>query len=188
MKQRVECHVFAGLGGFFTSGGTKAIEKLIDDLPHEAEAHHHYHREWSATAAAIIARQRKYQDSPIVILIGHSYGAWKCQQIALRLKTFVITVHYVAGIDPTALPLGADPMRIPTNVLEVDEFWSTRGLFNAPLSVRKRHPDGSRGGKYVYPTGIRPRVFELPGTGHIPAARHPTTVNTIVARVRKLLP
>lgn len=190
MPRRVECHVFAGLGGPFTAGGTKAIEKLLDALPSDRlDAVHHYHREWTETSDGIIARQRRLGDNPIVILIGHSYGAWKCQQIAQRLMQHPIMVAYIAGIDPTALPVDADPMKITPNVLDVDEFWSTRGLFNAPLWKRKCNPDGSRGGKYIYPQRRPPerRVHVLEGTGHIPTARHETTLAVISAKVRGLV-
>lgn len=187
--KRVESHIFAGLGGWFTSAGTRAIQSLLDDLPSPAKTEHHYHREWEATADRIIANIKHHGDKPIVILGGHSYGAWKAQQIAKRLAALRIRVDYLYGIDPTALPSGAEPMVVTDNVAFIDEFWSTSGWFNAPLWKRRLKPDGSQGGRYVYPPHWgedRRHITVVPG-GHIPCASADVTRRTIVNHVRGLL-
>lgn len=183
--KRVECHVIAGLGGWFFSGGTRNLDKLFDKLSDVWDSTHWWHRSWEQCADGIIARRNRYKDHPVVILIGHSYGALRCQKIASRLAAHGITVHYIAGIDPTALPWNHPPMRIPSNVKEVDEFHATSGW---PKWARRRDPSGLRGGKYIYP----PRwpghklVRIIPG-GHVACASNLRVVNAILAKVKALV-
>ena len=184
--KRIEIHVIAGLGGFFTARGTKALDQIFDDISPVWDATHWYHGSWEKCSNGIIHRVKRYKDKPIIILVGHSYGALRNQQIAVKLKEEGIGVAYIAGIDPTALPFRHPPMRIPTNVEYVDEFWSTRGLFNMPLRVRKRKPDGSRGGKYTYSSRTAHKTQEVRG-GHIPCASADQTRKTILNKVLELI-
>lgn len=185
--RRKEVHVIAGLGGFFTSRGTRALDAMFDDISLEWDATHWYHGSWKKVAEGIIARVTKFKDEPVVCLIGHSYGALRCQQIAELLNKEGIRVDYIAGIDPTALPYKHPPMLIPNNVVYVNEFWSTTGLFNFPRIRRKYSPDGSRGGKYQYPVGWKGKVekYIIPG-GHIPCASDPKTRNIVMTHVERL--
>lgn len=182
---RIECHVFAGLGGPLFARGTKALDKFMDDLSPVWDANHWWHGQWERACDGILARAGTHGDKPKVLLIGHSYGALRCIQIARRLKSNGLDVEYIAGIDPTALPIGEPPMTVPDNVRFVDEFHATSGW---PHGARRRDPSGGRGGKYVYPAS-RPKdtytVYRIPG-GHIPCASDPETVRVVVNAVRAL--
>ncbi len=180
---RTEIHIFSGLGGWWFSGGTRTLEFMIDSLPFEADAQHHRHQAWEKVADGIITRARKWGPPDVCILTGHSYGALRCQQIATRLAWHKIPVHYLAGIDPTALPRNHPPMLISRNVLHVDEFYAGRGW---PARARKRDPSGAKGGKYIYPFGID-YIQYFVGGGHVACAKHPTTQKVILNYVRKLL-
>lgn len=183
--KRVEAHVIAGLGGHLFARGTKALDKLFDEMSEYWDATHWLHQSWERVAEGIIKRQKRFNDKPTVILIGHSYGALRCQQIAARLNAHNITVHYIGCIDATALPIGHAPMRVSGNVKDVDEFWATSGW---PKFARWRDPEGGRGGMYVYPknwAGTK-KIWTVKG-GHIPCASNPITVNQIVKKVKALV-
>ncbi|MEM9331666.1 MAG: hypothetical protein AAGA53_10090 [Pseudomonadota bacterium] len=181
---RVECHIFAGLGGPLTSRGTRLLEDMIDQLPLEVDAHHHKHSSYERVTEGIIARAKRFGPA-MTLLIGHSYGALRCQQISVAMAKQNLPVDYVAGIDPTALPLNHLPMEIPDNVLLVDEFHATRGI---PARVRKRIPNGERGGKFVVPGNKPDRhiVVEVPGP-HIASASDPITQTRIILMVQNLI-
>lgn len=182
---RVECHVFAGLGGPLFARGTKALDHLMDELSPVWDANHWYHQQWERACDGIISRAKARGDKPKVILIGHSYGALRNIQIARRLKSVGLDVEYIAGIDPTALPLGEPPMSVPDNVRFIDEFHATSGW---PAGARRRDPSGGAGGMYVYPASRDKDSYSVhivPG-GHIPCASDPKVVSTIVAAVKAL--
>ncbi len=180
---RTEIHIFSGLGGWFFSRGTRTLEYMIDELPHEADAQHHGHRRWEKVSDGIIARAKKWGNPDLVILIGHSYGALRCQQILARLTTAKIRVDYTAGIDPTALPWRHPPMYINNNVDHVDEFHAGRGW---PARARRRDPSGKRGGKYTYNSGVGHKIYDV-GGGHVASARHIVTRKVIMDKVKGLL-
>ena len=185
MPRRVECFAISGLGWIFTAAGVKALDRLHDAISPVWDCTFSYHTGWEAIADGIIARQERFRDEPVVCLIGHSYGALRCQQIASRLHSHGIKTDYVAGIDPTALPPGHPPMVIPRSVLEVDEFHSMKWFFNFPYAARKRDPEGFAGGMYLYSPEVDHTVHKI-NTGHIATARDPLTVETIVNRVKEL--
>jgi pimeloyl-ACP methyl ester carboxylesterase len=182
---RIEMHLFAGLGGRFFDRGTRALDAMADRLSPVWDANHWQQRQWQKASDGIIARQKAYGDKPVVILIGHSYGALRCQQIATRLRDRGIAVAYVAGIDATALAPGHPPMKIPDNVALIDEFWASSGF---PAIARWRDPKGSKGGMYVVRPEMKDRhkVIKVPG-GHIPCASDPITVTRIMEKVRGLV-
>lgn len=183
MANRVECHLFSGLFGVGAKKGTKTLEKLIDDLPHEYDARHHRHGRWEWVRDGIISRNNQLGPATI-ILIGHSYGARRCQQIAAALNKSNIDVQYIAGIDPTALTLMQKPMKITKNVKSVDEFHATSGVCHR---ARKRDPSGGQGGKYIIPNSLKPKhkVITVPG-GHKKCASAKITRKRIVKQVRKI--
>ena len=183
---RVELHVIAGLGGWFTGRGTRWLDQVFDDLSVIWDATWWTHQSYKKIAAGIIARQKRYKDNPTVILVGHSYGALRCKQIAVMLKAAGIEVDYIAGIDATCLPRNEPKMVIPTSVEYVDEFWSSLGWFNCPLRARRYTPDGSKGGKYVYPRGVSHKIYKI-NAGHIQTASAPRTRNIIVQKVMSLV-
>lgn len=180
---RYEIHVIAGLGGWLFAWGTKALDKLFDDLSPYWDATHWYHGSWEKCAQGIIDRQKRFNDAPVVCLIGHSYGALRCQQIASRLNQHGIEVAYIGGIDPTALPRNHPPMVIPSNVKDVDEFHATSGW---PAWARHRDPQGGRGGMYVYRPDATPAIYTIPG-GHIACASAPKTRRIILGKVKALV-
>ena len=177
----IQCHVFAGLGGPVTAKGTRALDRLMDNLSPEWDASHWYHGQWKTALAQILAN-----GGSRIILIGHSYGALRCQRIAEELNKHGVDVAYIAGIDPTALTAAQDPMFIPSNVVKVDEFWSTRGLFNMPRINRWRYPDGKRGGMYRYGRGVIHKVHKI-RAGHIGTASHKTTRKIILQSVKEAI-
>lgn len=182
--KRVECHVIAGLGGLLFARGTKALDKLFDEISPIWDATHWWHRSWDKCAEGIIARQKRFRDKPTVILVGHSYGALRCQQIASRLRQNGITVDYIAGIDPTALPANVPTMNIPKNVRFVDEFWATSGW---PALRRWFTPDGSRGGRFVVRGSWTTYRRKTVKGGHVACASNPITVRRIVEKVKELV-
>lgn len=184
MRKGVECHIFSGLGGFFTNKGTRLLEKLIDDLPIEVNAMHHAHREFGKVAEGIIARSSMFGHQTTV-LIGHSYGALSCIKVARALAEKGFSIAYVAGIDPTALPASEPAMSVPDNVARVDEFHAARGV---PATTRKVDPSGKIGGMFVYRQGWpgKKEIIQIP-TAHIASASHETTRQTILAGVERAL-
>lgn len=191
--QRAEVHVVAGLAGFlpFISYGTRALDKLFDEISPIWDATHWLHSSWEKVAEGIIARARRYKDKPKVILVGHSYGAWRIIQIALRLQSYNIRVDLLVGIDPTCLPKRekgqrVHPMVLPKNVDRCIEIWAT--VSGPPKSCRRRAPDGSKGGMYVIPQELEHR-HELTkvAAAHIPVAAHTGVVSKIVMEVEKVL-
>jgi hypothetical protein len=181
---RVECHIFSGLLSAGAEDGTKELERLIDDLPSTVDAHHHHHRRWKKVLKGILERHEE-QGSATIILIGHSYGALRCQQIAKKLNSEDISVAYVAGIDPTALFSWQPSMKLSKNINLVDEFHATRGF---PYSARKNDPSGKGGGKFIVPgelEGVH-TTTKVPGP-HIKCAASPITREKILEAVRDLV-
>lgn len=194
MARRVEVHCIAGLAGIvpFISAGTRGMETAIEQLLPGVDAHHWLQVNWKAARNAILKRAKGAKEKPIVILVGHSKGAQKIIFIARDLqKQAGIAVHYLAGVDPTALFPGEEVMAPPESVALVHEFWSTRGLpMNWPLLNRKLQPSGKGGGKYViprhWPEG-RHKVFEV-DAGHIPIMSHPRTRGIILDTIDGVVP
>lgn len=184
---RKEVHLFSGLGDGLLGidRGVRALESLIDALPYEVDARMWRYRQWEKVSDEIIQRHLALptRDDPVVALIGHSKGAQSIINVANRLRSYKIEVDLLVAIDPTALLPGEEPMKVPGNVRDVLEFWSDRGLFNWPLRMRKKFPDGQFGGKLV-PGNSSPVV--LPA-GHIPVASHPTLQRMVVNSVRRLI-
>lgn len=185
MTKRFEVHGFAGLGGIFFDRGTRALDRLFDDLSPVWDCNHWQHRQWTKVARDIAARQKFHQDDPVVILFGHSFGALRCLQISVVLQYYGIEVAYIGCIDATALPMGAPLMVVPDNVTKVDEFWATSGI---PYSARRRKADGSAGGRYVFKPDWKGQhtLTPVPG-GHIPCASAEITRRTIVASVKEII-
>lgn len=179
-----EIPVFSGLGDGMFDAGVAAIEKMIDALPALAEADLWRHWQWEKVTDAILARARRY-GPPTVITIGHSMGVDAQCKMAWRLHSAGMKVAYMAAIDPTA----GRVMRVPPNVLRVDEFWSDPGwfgrIFNAPYRARQARPDGSRGGKLIRTDGGKPIVAA--GTSHVGCAAAEITRTTIRNRVAELI-
>lgn len=179
ISMRYEVHVFAGLGGMFFWHGTKALDKIFDDISPVWDATHWRHRSWKKCLKGILQRRVKFKDDPAIILVGHSYGALRCQQIAKELEKQDIPVRYIGGIDPTA----GHEMRIPHNVEYVDEFHATRGW---PAFARWRGRKGAKGGMYIYPPSVPNTVHTVLG-GHVACASDPFTRSTIVEQVKEIV-
>ncbi len=156
---------------------------MIDELPLVVDAHHHRHGDWQKVFDGVLARARRF-DAAMTILIGHSYGALRCEQIATKMQKNNLPVAYIAGIDPTALPRGHSPMTIPGNVEIIDEFHATRGI---PANTRRRDPSGRKGGKYLVDTNRSKshNLIEVPGP-HISCASDKITQDRIVGKVVEL--
>lgn len=193
MQHRVECHAGYGLGGVFAGRGITALDKLMDDLSPVWDCTTWRHSEADKLFNGIVARQARYRDDPIIILIGHSAACLMMIQVAWRLNSKGIKVHYVGAIDPTALlwfglpflRMGP-PMVASKNIAKIDEFWATSG---APHMARRADESGKSGGRYIYPSGWpgeggKPII--VPG-GHIPCASAEKTRATILASVKAVL-
>ncbi len=181
---RVECHLFSGLLSAGAEDGTKELERLIDDLPSTVDAHHHHHRRWKKVLKGILERHKEL-GSATIILIGHSYGALRCQQIAKKLNSEDISVAYVAGVDPTALFAWQSSMKLSKNIDFIDEFHATRGF---PHNARKHDPSGKSGGKFIVPDEIEHAhtVTKILGS-HIKSASSPITREKILESIEKIL-
>ena len=181
---RAECFLFSGLAAAGSRRGTRALEKLIDELPLEVDAKHQTHRKWTNVLDGILARHIRFGPA-LVLLIGHSYGALRCQQIAGNLNERGITVSYIAGIDPTALPRRHTPMKITPNVELVDEFHAVSG---PPAARRKSDPSGKGGGRFIIPEVMHDRHYleEVPYP-HIRSARSEEVRERILSKISEIL-
>ena len=182
--KRVECHLFSGMLGVGAEDGTKELERLIDELPSLADSHHHKEGQWEKVLADIVERHKAH-DTAIIILIGHSYGAKRCVQIANGLAVENIDVAYVAGIDPTALFFWQSKMDISLNIGLVDEFHATKGVCH---KARMHDPNGGSGGMYVVPGAMSDvhEIFKVPGK-HIKCPASKITRKRILETVEKLI-
>jgi hypothetical protein len=193
MARRVEAHCIAGLAGIvpFISAGTRNMETAIEKLLPGVEATHWLQVRWKGARDAILKRAKAAGDKPIVVLVGHSKGAQKIIFIARDLQKHGISVHYLAGVDPTALLPGEEVMAPPESVGLVHEFWSTRGFpMNWPLLNRKVFPGGRGGGKYVVPRHWSPdrhKIFEI-DAGHVPIMSHAKTRKIILDTIDGVVP
>ena len=178
-----ECHGFAGLGYPFTAGGTRSLEKLIDDLPARAGADHHPY--WDADDVAYDIIKKRTPNKVKIAMFAHSWGVKTGLEACAILDKAGFHVAYFAAIDPTALRASDDPMVIPDNVEYVDEFWSTRGFINFPKWAR-RDKTGERGGMCVNAYKVPHKVHHI-AAGHIASASHPTTRRIIVNKMAEIL-
>lgn len=180
---RVECHISSGIGGAFVSYGTRALEKMIDDLPGEADAVEWNHGDYKKVIAGILERSKKLGKPYKVILGGHSYGCVFVGEIAKALSKNGILVDYAFCIDPTAGFSEVKRMVLDKNVLKVDEFWATSGI---PAIARKLSKKQARM-SFVdgYDMSLH-KVFTVPG-GHIPCASDEIVRKQVMKVVGNLL-
>lgn len=172
-EENFEIAVFSGLGDGLFDAGTRAIDKMIDDIkPTLSEADHLRYWQWLSWTNGVISRAARY-GRPTIILIGMSMGAKSVIDSAARLRDYGFEVELAVGIDPTA----GYRMQVPKNVVRTVEFWSKPTswfgeLFNAPYRARQNAPNGSRGGKYVYlkdwPGMARPPINIRGSHLHVP--------------------
>jgi len=194
MPRPVEAHFIGGLGGFFppVSAGTRNLETKTENLLPGVEAHHWLQIGWKGARNQVLANHKRTKVKPIIIICGHSKGAQKAVFMARDLENAGLGVHYIAGIDATALFPGESPMAVPPNVGYVDEFWSTIMFpFNAPLMSRKLAPSGRLGGKYVYPKNWdseRYKIHEIRGSTHIGVASAKEVQARILDRIDEVVP
>jgi hypothetical protein len=190
----VEAHGIGGLGGIvpLISAGTRKLEGAVESIAPGVNAHHWLQVGWKGALKQILANYKRTGQRPLVVLWGHSKGAQKVVFIARELHKAGLAVHYMAGIDPTALFPGEEKMTVPENVKFTDEFWSTVGVpLNWPLLNRKLFPGGGGGGKYVYPKAWgadRYKVHVMQGWGHIPVASAPFVQKRILTKIDEVLP
>jgi hypothetical protein len=193
MPRPVEVHFIGGLGGFFPpiSAGTRKLEKQTEQLLPGVEAYHWLQIGWKGARNRVLANYKRTKEKPIIIIGGHSKGAQKAIFMARDLERAGLGVHYIAGIDATAIFPWEEKMTVPHNVGFVDEFWSTVGPLNFPLINRKCFPNGSGGGKYVYPKewdADRYKVHVMKGWGHIPIASAPFVQERILTKIDEVVP
>lgn len=194
MSRPIEAHFIGGLGGIFPpiSAGTRSLETRTEKLLPGVEAHHWLQIEWKRPRNIIIENYKRTKQKPVVVICGHSKGAQKAIFMARDLEKAGLGVHYIAGIDATALFPGESPMAVPPNVGFVDEFWSTIAFpLNAPLFSRKLAPSGRLGGKYVYPKGWdadRYQIHEIRGSTHIGVASAREVQARILAKIDEVVP
>lgn len=185
---RYEIHGFAGLGYPFTAGGIRALEKLIDDLPSKADAQTHPYWEADDIAKEIIFREQKFRDDPVVVFFTHSWGVKTGLEAAEMLGRHGIKVRYFAAIDPTALRRSDPPMTAPANIVQLDEFWSSRGgIFNFPLMARKRDPLGGKGGMVRNPHKVPHFLDRAVPAGHSATASHESVRKRILQQVKGIV-
>jgi hypothetical protein len=193
MNRPVEAHFIGGLGGFFPpiSAGTRKLEKQTEKILPGVEAHHWLQVGWKGARNRVLKNYKASGVKPIIIIAGHSKGAQKAVFMARDLEKAGLGVHYIAGIDPTAIFPWEERLTVPQNVGFVDEFWSTVGPLNFPLINRKCFPNGASGGKYVYPASWgedRFKVHVMKGWGHIPVASAPFVQQRILTKIDEIVP
>lgn len=185
---RTEAFGIGGLG--IPYKGISAIEPLVDAISPEIDLHTRRHQEWEKIADGIIARSIKWGKPDLIVLVALSWGCKRIPEIARRLNSHGMVVHYAAGIDPTRLPppnpfSGKPPqtMSIPANILHVDEFHATSGV------VERGRRKGAPGGKFVFDedwNGTKSPITIVPG-GHIACAKNPITQTKIKHKIQALL-
>lgn len=179
----VTVHGLMGIAPWI-SKGTREIDRLIDALK-GPDSRDFIQIAWKAAWKYIEAERAK---GPIeVILIGHSMGCYRAIQLAWKCRAAGIKVAYIGAIDPTAINrfFRMKPMVVPENVIEVDEFWASRGI---PAMNRRHDPTGGGGGCYRYQPGWSGKLFQKEyAIGHIALASDDRVVDRIVRRVKELI-
>jgi hypothetical protein len=194
MSRPVEAHFIGGLGGFFppVSAGTRRLETQTEKILPGVQAYHWLQIGWKGARGQILSNYKRTRIKPIIVLCGHSKGAQKAVFLAKDLEKAGLGVHYLAGIDATALFPGESPMAVPPNVGFTDEFWSTIMFpLNAPLMSRKLAPSGRLGGKYVYPKAWgeeRYKIHEIRGSTHIGVASAKAVQARILDKIDEVVP
>ena len=179
MPHRIECHVFGGLGWPFTSRGVKELDNLIDKMDPIWDASVWPHSRYKSVLSGILSKWQGKTKKPVIALVGHSYGALRCIQIADALAEEGFKVHYIGGIDPTALWPWMKKMHVPPNVVTVDEFWASSGF---PANARRRSPSGKRGGMYIKNSVSKHKIFKYK-SAHIPLASNKKVHERIVKMI-----
>lgn len=175
-----EISVLSGLGSSVIANLREpmvAIEKLIDALPSEADAHSYIWNDWKPIADFLITKKKRGTLKGPVVLIVHSQGQEGGAEIANAIAPHGITIDYFASISPTlgkTKPLGG-------NVLWVDEFYEAVSPINF-----LRIFGGGRVNYSGYFKGVRNKYTRLSG-GHVGVAANPFVRSTIVNRVKALL-
>jgi hypothetical protein len=172
-----------GLPGYVLDGGVRDLsERFRKEVPNcESECFAWFAWKQPRDKAIRLFREGKLDYAAFGT---HSFGGWKVLQAAADLAKHGIMVRYIANIDPTALPIGADPMVVPANVEFVDEFraaWPS-----PPMFARLRDPSGGRGGMYVFKDGKPPHKIHNFMTGHIAIGSSKKVHDIAVARLREM--
>lgn len=183
---RYEVFGLAGLGYPFTAGGIKNLDRLIDALPAKTEAQSYAYWDADAIADGIIFRANKFKDGPVICLFAHSWGVKTGLELCAKLGKNNVEVAYFAAIDPTALRVSDSPMTVPTNVRQLDEFWSDKWrLVNFPYMARQAAPTGKRGGLVRNPHKVPHYLDPNVPAGHSATAWHPRVVTRIVSQIEQ---
>lgn len=175
-----EIYVLSGLGSSIVKNLREpliAIEKLIDDLPSEADAKSLIWNEWQVAADDIITKKKRGTLKGPVVFIVHSQGQEGGANAAEALSKYGIAVDYFASISPTlgmTRPLGG-------NVLWTDEFYETASFIQF-----MRIFGGGRVNFGPFYSGVRNKYTKLNG-GHVGVAANPFVRKTIINKVKSLL-
>jgi len=178
---RFEAHIFSGLGGPLTNGGTKEIDKLIDKL--SPVACNHWAWQKSAVVADTIIKNIKKDGPCVVILGGHSYGVLAAIRVARELEKAKIKVDYLFAIDPTAGHSQGKEMIAYKNIKYIDEFWATSGF---PAMMRKLTKKKQATLKVSEDFPGTHLVHIIPG-GHIPCAKNEKVHKIVLDKVKEII-
>lgn len=177
-----EIHIFSGLGSSIVASfrsGTNYLEKIIDELPSEADAKTHIWNNWDNVYRDILRKKINGTLEGPIILVGHSNGVFACMMIAEKLKMHNVKVDYIGSIDAT---LKAFP-EAGWNVDFIHDFHATRGM----VALGRRMSKGKRA--TVLPNKkfkgeLKPiRV----SSGHVAASSNLIVIKTISEKVKELI-
>ena len=168
--------VIGGLPGVILDGGMRTLSEKIEAAMPDVSAPVFPWFKWKTARAQMIAAAR---ESRLIGGGGHSYGCMELGKISIDMEKLGLHIPYIAGIDPTATPVGYGPIIIDKNVDYVDEFWAS---FGWPAMARLRSSSGKAGGKFTYPYGTENHVRRY-ASGHIALGSNSKVHNIIVGQV-----
>ena len=168
--------LIGGLPGVVLDGGMHKLAAKIETGSNISAPVFPWFR-WKEARSQMIAAAK---EGRLIGVGGHSYGCMESGKISLDMDRLGLHIPYIAGIDPTATPMGYGPIIIGKNVEYVDEFWASLGW---PAVARLRSSSGARGGKFTYPHGTDNRLRKYT-TGHIALGSNSTVHDIIAAHVR----
>lgn len=116
-----KAYLLRGFYGVFSTGLDDIARELQtkDGLPCRVDQHTAY----ESLARSIADEHRRSRRPPLIVLVGHSYGADDAVQLTRKLKEANVPVALLATIDPVA------PHKVPSNVNTILNLYKSKKAF-----------------------------------------------------------
>jgi len=179
-----EIHVQSGLSSSIfphLRRPLEAMEKLIDDLPSDADAKFSIWDDWQPIVDAIVTKKKRGTLKGPVIFIAHSQARESAERMSFELAKWGISVDYIAMISPSLGTIQGPVRPLGSNVMWVDEFYEVVSMIALGRIFG--------GGKPFYGSsfsGIK-NVYRRLSGGHVGVAANPFVRKTIINKVKDLL-